>query len=273
MAQTLTRPQATDGSDAGVLTNEALAAFSGDFAANPVYRMAQNAVTQITVDDVALNRAIVTNTDHTFSTLLDDWGVTNQKQTGRCWMFAGPQSAARRRDEEDGRQGVRVQPELPDVLGQAGARQLLLRGDHRDGRPRRGRPARRLPARRAAWRWRAVEHVRQPGPEARPRAEGVHARDGKLVQHAAHERGAAQQAARGREDAPRYARPRRERSTSCGRPSRNTSNAVHRILCIHLGTPPERFVWQWRDKRRRLPPHRGNDAAAVRRRVRRPAAR
>ncbi len=28
-------------------------------------------------------------TDHTFSISLDDWGVTDQKQTGRCWMFAG----------------------------------------------------------------------------------------------------------------------------------------------------------------------------------------
>ncbi len=51
--------------------------------------MAQNAVTQITVDDIALNRGIVTNTDHSFSTFLDDWSVTNQKQSGRCWMFAG----------------------------------------------------------------------------------------------------------------------------------------------------------------------------------------
>src|SRR5262249_26284818 len=40
-------------------------------------------------DDVALNRQIVTSIDHTFSVQLDDWTVTNQKQTGRCWMFAG----------------------------------------------------------------------------------------------------------------------------------------------------------------------------------------
>ena len=25
---------------------------------------------------------------------------------------------------------------------------------------------------------------------------------------------------------------------------------VHRILCLHLGTPPERFDWQWTDKDR-----------------------
>ena len=38
--------------------------------------------------------------------------------------------------------------------------------------------------------------------------------------------------------------------------------AVHRLLCIHLGTPPERFVWQWTDKDERLPPRRRDDAAA-----------
>ena len=32
--------------------------------------------------------------------------------------------------------------------------------------------------------------------------------------------------------------------------------AVHRILCIHLGTPPERFTWQWRDTGQRVSPHR-----------------
>ena len=23
--------------------------------------------------------------------------------------------------------------------------------------------------------------------------------------------------------------------------------SIHRLLCIHLGTPPESFVWQWKD--------------------------
>ena len=49
----------------------------------------QNAVTQHDVNDIALNRSIVTEADHTFSTVLDDRGVTNQARTGRCWMFAG----------------------------------------------------------------------------------------------------------------------------------------------------------------------------------------
>ena len=41
---------------------------------------------------------------------------------------------------------------------------------------------------------------------------------------------------------------RRDARTSCGRPKQEYLRAVHRILSIHLGTPPERFAWQWRDK-------------------------
>lgn len=73
----------------GALTAEKLAALRATFDRNPAYRLAQNAVTQVTVDDVALNRRVVTGIDHTFSHLLDDWPVTNQKTSGRCWMFAG----------------------------------------------------------------------------------------------------------------------------------------------------------------------------------------
>jgi bleomycin hydrolase len=60
-----------------------------DFSANPAYRLAQNAVTRVTVDDVAISRDIVNNTDHSISFLLDDWKVTNQARSGRCWLFAG----------------------------------------------------------------------------------------------------------------------------------------------------------------------------------------
>src|SRR5215469_5857212 len=60
-----------------------------DFAASPVYRLTQNAVTRVTVDDVAINREIVNSIDHSLSTHLDDWKVTNQERSGRCWLFAG----------------------------------------------------------------------------------------------------------------------------------------------------------------------------------------
>jgi bleomycin hydrolase len=60
-----------------------------DFTANPIYKLAQNAVTRVTVDDVAINRDVVNSTDHAMSVLLDDWKVTNQQRSGRCWLFAG----------------------------------------------------------------------------------------------------------------------------------------------------------------------------------------
>ena len=60
-----------------------------DFSASPAYRLAQNAVTRVAVDDVAIDREIINSTDHSLSTLLDDWKVTNQERSGRCWLFAG----------------------------------------------------------------------------------------------------------------------------------------------------------------------------------------
>lgn len=74
---------------AGAITPHRLAELRRDFEASPTCRLAQNAVTQTNIDDVALDRRIFTGTDHTFSHLLDDWPVTNQKRSGRCWMFAG----------------------------------------------------------------------------------------------------------------------------------------------------------------------------------------
>ena len=89
---TMTEPKAT--AETAATPGEAIDAtllerFREDFDSDPRYRLAQNAVTQTSIDDVALNRDVVTTTDHTFSHLLDDWAVTNQKKSGRCWMFAG----------------------------------------------------------------------------------------------------------------------------------------------------------------------------------------
>jgi bleomycin hydrolase len=73
----------------GSLDETMLAGYRAEFAGNPSNRVAQNAVTRTLVDHVALNREVVNTTDHTFSTVLDDWKVTSQGQSGRCWAFAG----------------------------------------------------------------------------------------------------------------------------------------------------------------------------------------
>ncbi|MCC7146878.1 MAG: C1 family peptidase [Phycisphaeraceae bacterium] len=74
---------------AGSLTTDDLHRLRTDFDAKPAYRLAQNAVTQVGIKQASLNRAVVTTTDHTFSHLLDDWKATDQKNSGRCWLFAG----------------------------------------------------------------------------------------------------------------------------------------------------------------------------------------
>ena len=70
------------------LTVERISQLTEAFRSSPKLRMAQNAVTQTTLDDVALDREVVTSSEFSFSTQLDKWPVTNQKKSGRCWMFA-----------------------------------------------------------------------------------------------------------------------------------------------------------------------------------------
>ena len=60
-----------------------------NFDQNPHYKHMQNAVTVTEIQDLALNRFLSSQIDDSFSHKLDDWSVTNQKSTGRCWMFAG----------------------------------------------------------------------------------------------------------------------------------------------------------------------------------------
>tara|TARA_Y100000588_G_scaffold262433_2_gene277080 strand:- start:556 stop:1962 length:1407 start_codon:yes stop_codon:yes gene_type:complete len=74
---------------AGALSVEHVAELRNLFHAEPRNLLAQNAVTRAAIDDIAVNREVVTSTDHTFSHLLDKWAVTDQKQSGRCWLFAG----------------------------------------------------------------------------------------------------------------------------------------------------------------------------------------
>ena len=58
------------------------------FKDDPTAKIAQNAVTSNALSDVALRRDLVQEIDSTFSTKLDDWKVTNQRNSGRCWLFA-----------------------------------------------------------------------------------------------------------------------------------------------------------------------------------------
>ena len=66
------------------IINDFRDAFENDAAA----KVSQNAVSQTSIDNIAMVRDVVQSTDFSFSTHLDDWKVTNQKKSGRCWLFA-----------------------------------------------------------------------------------------------------------------------------------------------------------------------------------------
>ena len=70
------------------ISKDTIQSFRDAFEQDLSAKASQNAVTQTTIDDVAMVRDIVQGTDFTFSTRLDEWKVANQKQSGRCWLFA-----------------------------------------------------------------------------------------------------------------------------------------------------------------------------------------
>ena len=71
------------------LSLDDIARFAKEFGASAHHRLMQNAVAKTSVEDVALDRSVVTSIDHTVSTMLTDRKVTNQEKSGRCWLFAG----------------------------------------------------------------------------------------------------------------------------------------------------------------------------------------
>ena len=70
------------------VTTTQIDAYRATFSADPGARIAQNAVCGQDVLSLSLSRAHVQDMDDSFSTKLDEWSVTNQKRSGRCWLFA-----------------------------------------------------------------------------------------------------------------------------------------------------------------------------------------
>ncbi|MCB1135878.1 MAG: C1 family peptidase [Chlamydiia bacterium] len=63
--------------------------FHQAFTSSPKNLMARNAVTRSSILDVAMNREAATRAHHTFSNVVTPHvTVTNQKASGRCWLFA-----------------------------------------------------------------------------------------------------------------------------------------------------------------------------------------
>ncbi len=231
------------------LTADDVALLRKSFTRNPAYRLVQNALTQTTLDDLTLDREIVVRTDHSVSHLLDDWTVTNQKNSGRCWMFAGLNllrvEAMRRmnlksfefsqnhvmfwdkleranyfleaiidtadRDLDDRTVAFLLQ----DVAGDGGQWNMFAALVRKHGLvPKSAMPETQSSSSTGRMNSVLRQLLRQGARDLRALAAG----DGGADAARSHKR--------------------------------QLLDVVHRALCMHLGTPPESFTWQWTDKDR-----------------------
>ena len=72
----------------GEITKKQIDKMRKEFESDSSAIVAQNAVTSNNLSSVTLRRDLVQEIDFTFSTKLDEWKATNQKSSGRCWLFA-----------------------------------------------------------------------------------------------------------------------------------------------------------------------------------------
>ncbi|MFO2548363.1 C1 family peptidase [Alicyclobacillus cycloheptanicus] len=73
----------------GTLSAEQVASYAAQFQASPLNQVRMNAVATSGIQGVATNRAALVQMQFTFSNEIETGPVTNQKQSGRCWLFAG----------------------------------------------------------------------------------------------------------------------------------------------------------------------------------------
>jgi len=239
-----TRPQATG---AGAMTATYLTDLRRDFAANPANKIAQNAVVRTAIDEIVLDHAIAVATEHSFSHKLDIWPVTNQRQSGRCWMFAGLNLFRVGAMEKMGLKEFEFSQNYTmfwDKFERANYfyEAIIETAD----RPLDDRTVAFLLERPVedGGQWNMfINLVQKHGvvpQSAMPETQSSSAtramngllraklRDGAKELRDLCASGASVEAARERKE--------------------GLLRTIFRMLCIHLGTPPERFTWQWTDK-------------------------
>jgi len=73
----------------GAITNENLENFEKSVSGESNQKAIMNALANHRIKDLAVDREIYIKQDELFTKKLDVKGITNQKSTGRCWLFAG----------------------------------------------------------------------------------------------------------------------------------------------------------------------------------------
>lgn len=229
------------------LSSDQIERLTKDFDSDPTRRLMQNAVTKTAVEDVALDRRVVTGTDHSVSHLLDDWEATNQRRSGRCWLFAGANllraGAAKKLDVKDFEFSQNYLLFWDKFEKANHWLESIIETADRDVDDRTVAHLLTAPAEDGGQWNMFVALVRKHGLAPKTAMPETHSsgntrsmnRDlSTVLRHAAH---ALRAGAAAGDDGGKL-RDRKEQALG----------AVHRILSTHLGTPPASFVWQWADK-------------------------
>jgi bleomycin hydrolase len=229
------------------VTTTQIEAYRAAFNADPTARVAQNAVCGQDVLSLTLSRSHVQDMDDSFSIKLDGWSVTHQKRSGRCWLFAalnlfrvGAMKKLNVKEFEFSQAHThfwdkfeRANHFLETIIDRADmsiddrTTHFMLRDPIGDG---------------GQWNM-AMNLIRKHGlvpqaayPESHSSSETryMNATLKELLRTAASELRARIEAGASADEIQAHKETRMA--------------DIWRVLCIHLGTPPERFDWQWRDK-------------------------
>ena len=229
------------------ITRKQVVELRKEFDTEPSNKVAQNAVTNVQLPDLTLNRDLVQDIDDSFSIKLDDWKVTAQMRSGRCWLFAtlnlfrvGAMKKMNLKNFEFSQAHIHFWDKfersnhlleaiietsdrpvddrtihflLSDPIGDGGQWNMAMNLVRKHGLvPKTAYPESNSSS---ATRWMNAELkdiLRSSASEIRAIIDG-----GGAVEEA---------------------RAHKEKRIG----------DIWRMLCIHLGTPPKTFNWQWRDK-------------------------
>ena len=229
------------------VTEAQIEKFRKSFDLDQSATVAQNAVSNTELSTLALRRNLVQDMDFSFSTKLDEWSATNQRRSGRCWLFAalnlfrvGAMKKMNLKNFEFSQSYIHFWDKLErsnhfleailetsdrsvddrtihfllsDPIGDGGQWNMAMNLIRKHGLV----PMSAYPESYSSSNTRSMNTVlkdilRTTASEIREILEG----------------GGSENEARKRKE---------ERMSE-----------IWRVLCIHLGTPPEKFDWQWRDK-------------------------
>ncbi len=229
------------------VTNKQIEKYREQFSADSLTSVAQNSVSNNELPSLAIRRDLVQSLDSSFSIKLDDWKVTSQMSSGRCWLFAalnlfrvGAMKKMNISEFEFSQAHIHFWDKLErsnhfleaiietserpvddrtihfllsDPIGDGGQWNMAMNLIRKHGLVPKSAYPESYSSSNTRWMNTILRDIlRTSSSEIR----SILSQGGSI------------------EDARKHKEER--------------MSEIWRVLCIHLGTPPEKFDWQWRDK-------------------------